>query len=244
MNRADRIRPRASRTGPTRPRSSSRRRWRRSPTPKSWRTSLPRRSVPPSRAGMRSCSAVLAAADPPDQSAPQRPLSSTRCLVRLSDWFRFSGASLAQVDRGTDEHGNGEELTLPVLERLEPELRGSDILPDVHRLSPMLQLLLAVRLGAACGMRGDRGEEQQKEQSRKASARKAARSNRLAARARVRSGRSPWSVGPRPAEAPRPSASTPMTPAGTGRPSAPRTSPSARTHFPSSRRWPRRSLRS
>lgn len=44
--------------------------------------------------------------------------------MRSGDRFRLRRSSLAQPDRKDDDAEDGQEFALPVLEGLEPELRG------------------------------------------------------------------------------------------------------------------------
>ena len=69
------------------------------------------------------------------QPGPDRGGSGAGAVVRLGHRLRLRRAALPQVDRCADDHGDGEELRLPVLEALEPELRGAHVLADRTRPS-------------------------------------------------------------------------------------------------------------
>ena len=70
-------------------------------------------------------------------------------MMRSATGLDSGRSALPQVDRRPDDHRHSEELALPVLERLEPELRGAEVLQRRHRLAAVRQLFVAVRLGAA-----------------------------------------------------------------------------------------------
>src|SRR6186997_3445426 len=79
--------------------------------------------------------------------------SRPRLVMRLGDRLGFRRSTLPQVHGGRDQHRNCEKLALPVLERLEPKLRGAEVLPEGHSLAAVSQFVCAVLFGAASRMR-------------------------------------------------------------------------------------------
>ena len=86
--------------------------------------------------------------------------------VRLSNRLRFEGTPLPQKDRQPDYRCDSDEFALPVLHRLEPELRRRHIALHRDRHLPMLHLLLVERVHTAHGVQRPRGEEQHEKRDR------------------------------------------------------------------------------
>ena len=69
----------------------------------------------------------------------------TGFAVWAIDRLGFGGALLPEKDGQHDHGGDGQELTLPVLQRLEPELGGPEVLHDRHAFRlPVRRLFLVV----------------------------------------------------------------------------------------------------
>ena len=75
-------------------------------------------------------------------------------------------ATLAQEDAKHGQDGHGQELALPVLHGLEPELGAGDEAPERNGCGAVLQLLL-VELGVAAEGVEDKGEQKQPEQGQR-----------------------------------------------------------------------------
>src|SRR5215204_6004766 len=73
-----------------------------------------------------------------------RCFSSAGVIVRGSDRLRFWRTPLSEKDRQDDDTADGQELALPVLERLEPEGRCGHELHGADGLTPVSRLLRAV----------------------------------------------------------------------------------------------------
>ena len=83
--------------------------------------------------------------------------------MRRRDGFRFRRATLAKVDAEHDQHCNRQELALPVLEALVPELRIGQGL-NYRLLGPaMLDRLFIQPASAASKVQPKRKEEQREE---------------------------------------------------------------------------------
>ena len=84
--------------------------------------------------------------------------------MRFGHRFGLRGALLAQVDGRAHQDGHGQEFALPVLEGLEPEAAGREVL---RAASPAAGRGFAVRSlyssAAADGVQDEGGEEQQQE---------------------------------------------------------------------------------
>ena len=87
-------------------------------------------------------------------------------MMRFGDRLGLRRSPLPKVNRGPNDHCDGEKLALPVLERLEPELRSAEILQCRDGVTAMRQFLIAVILGAADCMADDGAEEQNEEERR------------------------------------------------------------------------------
>ena len=85
--------------------------------------------------------------------------------MRAVDRLGFRRALLAQEDREDDQHEDGEELALPVLERFEPEPGGAEILQGRDGLSAVERLLMAVEPRAA-GRVESKGDQKEQEQDK------------------------------------------------------------------------------
>src|SRR6187549_586244 len=86
--------------------------------------------------------------------------------MRFGDRLGLRRSALPQVNRRENDHCHSEKLTLPVLKRLEPKLRGAEVLQGCHRVPAMCDLFLAVRLGPTDRMPCYREDEQEEEQPR------------------------------------------------------------------------------
>jgi hypothetical protein len=75
-------------------------------------------------------------------------------VVRWGTWtgLGLGRAALAEEHGQHDDRADGEELALPVLERLEPELGGTDELPRADAGLAVRVLLGRVLPGAGDGM--------------------------------------------------------------------------------------------
>ena len=78
--------------------------------------------------------------------------------MRFGHRLGLRRSPLPKVNRGPNDHCDGEKLALPVLERLEPELRSAEILQCRNGVTAVRQFLIAVILGAADCMADDRGK--------------------------------------------------------------------------------------
>ena len=81
---------------------------------------------------------------PPISGSHSLPVSEWGCGDRL----RLGRAPLAQEDRQHHERRHGEELALPVLQRLEPEARGAARTAERRDRRPAVRALLLVVLRA------------------------------------------------------------------------------------------------
>ena len=81
-------------------------------------------------------------------------------MMRFGDRLGLRRSPLPKINRGPNDHCDGEKLALPVLERLEPELRSAEIVQRRDGVTAMRQFLIAAFLGAADGMADDGAEEQ------------------------------------------------------------------------------------
>src|SRR4029453_5281912 len=86
--------------------------------------------------------------------------------VRLPDFFRLRGTLLAEKDREHDEHADGEELALPVLKRLEPELGAPGVLDNPKGRLPVEASLRAFLRPPGHRVARHRSNEQQREGDR------------------------------------------------------------------------------
>src|SRR4029079_1114293 len=86
--------------------------------------------------------------------------------VRLPPRLRFGRTAVPQEYRQADDRGDCDELALPVLHRLEPELRRRQVAPRRDRGLAVLQLLFVERLRTADGVQCDRREEQREKRDR------------------------------------------------------------------------------
>jgi hypothetical protein len=83
--------------------------------------------------------------------------------VGLVDGFGLGRSALAKEHRQHDDGSDGEELALPVLEGLEPELGGAHELPRADAGGAVLVLFGAVLMGTGDGVSDERGDEQHAE---------------------------------------------------------------------------------
>ena len=88
--------------------------------------------------------------------------------VRHVHGLRLRRPALAQEHRQHDDRAHGEELALPVLERLEPELGRPHEVPRVDARLTVLVLLGAVLVGAGDGVADERAEEEDGEREQQA----------------------------------------------------------------------------
>ena len=98
-------------------------------------------------AGLESCDA---ATQPPkvgskDSGAlDSNDVLAPRLAVRGGHRLRLGRGSLTRVDREHNHRPYRQKLTLPVLERLDPETRGAQVLEYRNGVRAVLHLLLAV----------------------------------------------------------------------------------------------------
>jgi len=85
--------------------------------------------------------------------------------MRSGHWFRLRRASLPKPDGKKYNRKDREEFTLPVLERLKPKSRCTEILGESERGLPVFSPFLVVMLAAPDQMANKRHEEQ-REQSK------------------------------------------------------------------------------
>ena len=79
------------------------------------------------------------------------------------DRLRLRGAALPEVDAQDHEGADGQELGLPVLERLEPEVGGPHERRRRHGRAAVRLLLLAVLVGTADQVEHEAHGEQDEE---------------------------------------------------------------------------------
>src|SRR6185436_17429001 len=89
---------------------------------------------------------------------------STGFVVWSVNRLRFRRAPLAQPHRQRDDREHGEELALPVLHRLEPELWRRHVLGRRQlRRRSVLELFVVESRRARPPMQHERGEEEEEE---------------------------------------------------------------------------------
>src|SRR6185503_7281466 len=106
---------------------------------------------------------TLCAAKPANRYS-RTPDRESRSGAGMSMWvghrLGFRRTPLPQKDRQPDYRCDSDEFALPVLHRLEPELRSCYIAPYRDRRLTMLHLLVVECLHTAKGVQRPRGEEQ------------------------------------------------------------------------------------
>ena len=80
--------------------------------------------------------------------------------MRRGDRLGLGGAALTEVHGADDDCGHGEKLALPVLERLESEMRITEIPPNGRRDLAMLTRFLRGDSGALGPVHNEREQKQ------------------------------------------------------------------------------------
>src|SRR5687768_16231457 len=96
-----------------------------------------------------------------------RAALSSRLIMRRVDRLRLRRVALTKVDRQPDHRGDRQELTLPVLERLEPESRRQQVVGEYGLFVPVLNLIVGELRIAAERVADPRGKEQRDERESK-----------------------------------------------------------------------------